>query len=113
MSVFTPSGGAPTGASQDVNIPGVSSPSIINLSMPISGNEYSQLLPLNVKKFLLRSRLSGRLQVAYVSGESLTNFLTVSPGAVYSEEGLEATSPLTLYVNSSKPLDTLELIYWE
>lgn len=113
MSVFTPSGGAPAGATQEVEIAGVSSPTIINLSLPTAGTEYSQLIPLSVKKFMLRSRLSGRLQVAYISGQTNTTFLTISPGCTYTEEGLAATSPLTLYVNSSKPSDVLELILWE
>lgn len=107
MSYFTPGGGQLSIAQT-----GASNPSVQNVSMALAGTEYTVTIPISTKQFELRSRLSGTLQIAYVSGQSGITFRTVPPGCAYIESGLLLNSNLVIYIQSTKPNDTLEAVSW-
>lgn len=89
----------------------VTTPDIINLSMPISGTEYTASLPANTARFFLRSRTDSILQLSYTSGETGTKYLTIYPGETYVEERIDKVS-LDLYLQSSKSAETVEIVSW-
>lgn len=81
---------------------------MFNVSMPVSGTEYSQALPANCKKFIIRSRSKGKIQLAYTTGESGTKYITINPGATFEDNNLYVSQ--TIYFQSSKNTDILELL---
>lgn len=98
----------------DVNVINTSiagSPTIANVSAPISGTEYNFAIPANTKRILIRSRERGRIQFAYIATQSGTNFITVPVGCTKTIDGIQSTGS-TLYFQSSKNGDTLEIEYW-
>lgn len=85
-------------------------PTVANVSASIANTEYSYAVPSGTKRFLIQSRKSGILKVYFSSGSS--TFITVSPGAAYSEINLNPTSNITLYFMSSASSDTVEVLSW-
>lgn len=100
----------PVTATVNINQPG--SPAILNVSAPVSGTEYSFTLPTDTGEFRIRSRSNGKIQFAYTSGQSGTTFLSVPPGSSRTVNNLDLTSSLTVYFQSTKTTDTLEVEYW-
>lgn len=89
----------------------VNSPTIINLSMPIQGNEYYIDLPINVRRFKVKARGLAKLDIAFTPSASQP--MTLSPGCVYEESMLVTSAALTLYIKSNKPNTVIEAVYWE
>ncbi len=102
--------------SLSVNTQGnASTPTIYNVSAPVAGTEYSQVIPAGTKRFTAKLRTGGggaNLQFSYVLGTSGTTFIKVPFGSFYEEQGLNTTSPITFYFQSDKASQTLEMIVW-
>ena len=81
---------------------------ILNVPVALAGTEISQALPANTKGFVLRSRGNSRLQIAFSSGQSGTNYFTVPNGASYEDKNFYSSQ--TLYFQSSKAGETVEII---
>ena len=96
----------------DVNILGVQTPTITNVSAATAGIEYSHTLPAGTKRFILKSRQSGILRIAYSSGATSTNYITVSGGAIYSEEDLTLDVSKDIFFRSTKNSDVIEVLSW-
>jgi hypothetical protein len=111
MSVFSPSGSASGGGS--LSVEGVATPTIINLEMTLADTEYNVIIPEEAKRFYLRTRQGCLLRVAYASGETASNYVTIQYGAGYSEEGLSLTGALTLYLRGNKAAVVIEIVYWQ
>jgi len=95
-----------------VTVDSVSAPTITNLVVATSGTEESHTFSTSVKRFRIRSRGKAKLQIAYTTGETNTTFITLTPGAVYEEEALALSAALTLYLESNKSGDTVEILEW-
>lgn len=83
-------------------------PTIYNVSIITVNTEQSQALPANTKEFLIRSRSKGTMRVAFNSGDTSTDYLTVPAGASY--EVKQFFSSLTIYFQSNKPGDVIEIV---
>lgn len=81
---------------------------IFNLTIAVASTEQSQALPANTKKFIIRTRGKGKLQLAYSSGDSGTTYITVPAGASYEDINLYTSQ--TLYFQSPKVGEIVELI---
>jgi len=89
-----------------------SDPLIFNVPAPLAGTEYSQVIPDNTKALLVRVRDgNGVLQIAFVSGDSSLNYLTVGLGNNLSISGVDLVSK-TLYFQVSKPGKVIEILAW-
>jgi hypothetical protein len=86
------------------------SPTIYNISITLANTEVSQVLTTNTKNFTVKVRGNSKLQIAFVSGESSTNFITVPPGAVFTSEGLNFSG--TLYFQTTQPSQVVEILEW-
>lgn len=95
-----------------LNLPIGTTPTVVNLSMPVSGTEYSFAIPTNTRKIEFSSRKNGKIQYAYTVGGTSTLFKTVSPGVVKEIGDVNVAAGKTLYVVSTKATDTLEIEYW-
>ena len=91
--------------------PAAVSPTIFNKSVPTKNVEVSQVLTANVQKFTVQNRDNGLIKLAFVTAESGTKFISIFPGAVYSEDGIN-TASLTLFMQSPKDSQTVEIVEW-
>lgn len=91
----------------------VTTPTIENFDASLANNEYSYTLPANSKKFCIRARgFEARVQLAYESGESDTNYFTVQRGCSYIENSVIIESGLTIYFQVDKPNTVVEILSW-
>lgn len=87
-------------------------PVITNLSLATADFEYSHTFPLNTRKFSIKPRsVSATIKLAYSSGESGTNYITVPPGG-YWEDLIGVTSNRTIYIQSSTAGTVAEIVSW-
>lgn len=87
-------------------------PTIVNSTITLADTEYSYVIPSGAREFSLRVRNDSILKIAYTSGQSGTNYVTVYPGMTYRRDKLRRSSSLTIYYRSSKSGEVLELEYW-
>jgi hypothetical protein len=85
-------------------------PLVYNVEAEFAGTEYSQALTPNTKSFLIRCRGDAVLKIAFQSGETSTNYITISKGSTYKQENLTFTG--TLYFQSSKAAQVIEILEW-
>jgi hypothetical protein len=83
-------------------------PAIYTVAMATANTEYSQALPANTKKFLIKIRSdSDYLKVKYGAAG---NYITVPKGGSYNEDNLKTSS--TLYFESPTATMTAEIVAW-
>jgi hypothetical protein len=90
----------------------VQTPTIDNVSAPVAGTEYSYALPASTKRFMLQNRGIGKIQLSYNAGDTGTNYLTVTPGNSLSEENIDPTASITLYFQTDKASQIIEVVSW-
>jgi len=87
-------------------------PEIFNVTMPLADTEYSQVLPVDTKRFQIGVRdCLSKFTVGYVSNGPV---FTVERGVVYEEQGikLEATNN-TIYFTGRRDNLVMEIIIWK
>ena len=107
MSAFSPSG---AGSTVNLNVGLKTNPIIYNLQLTNSGTEYSQALPSGTKSFLVRIRSLSKCELRYVSMSS--NYLTLPAGTTYTEQRIDGSSSLTLYLSATKDGQLAEIVAW-
>lgn len=80
---------------------------IYNIAVPTADTEVSQALPANTKQFKIRNRGKAKIQLAYTSGQSGTNFITIMPGNVYVNDNFYQNQ--TLYFQCPQGSQTIEI----
>lgn len=84
---------------------------IHNLTLTVGDYEYSYELPNNTRKFGVRPRDGATIKVSLTSGESGTNFITVSNGGWWHDlVGLSQQK--TIYIQSSEAGSVVEIEAW-
>ncbi len=86
-------------------------PVIHRVIMTLADTEYSQLLPANCKKFLVKCRANYAIRVAFGAGLTTTTYLTVPAGMSYWEDLLQITG-LTLYLRCMTAAQVVEIVAW-
>lgn len=81
---------------------------IFNFTATLANTEYSQALPADTKAFLLRSRGLATTKIAYTSGGTGTDYLTLYPGNVYEDRCFYSSQ--TLYFRSSVAGTVIEIV---
>lgn len=84
---------------------------LYNLSAPVAGTEYSQVLANGTKQFTIVNRGRSKIQWTTVSGESGTNYASIKPGATYSSPDVNLTS-VTIYLQTNVNTQTIEIMEW-
>jgi hypothetical protein len=110
MSAFTPAGSG--GVTTTIQITGATNPQVANVSMPMAGTEYSFTLPTNTKQYAIKLRGSGRIQIAYVAGQSSTLYYTIPRYCYASESDLSLSASLDLFFQSDLAAQVAEIWYW-
>ena len=86
---------------------------IQNIPLALANTEYTISLPSNTKRYQLRVRdhlAKGRL--AFLSGETATNYWTITRGTVVDSENMDFPASSVIYVSVSKPTMVVELRTW-
>lgn len=81
---------------------------VFNVAAATASTEYSQALPANTKRFILRARNRSQIQIAYTSGQSGTTYVTLRPGAVFEDNSFYLTQ--TIYFQCSQGGETVEIV---
>lgn len=90
----------------------ITTPIITNVDAPVAGTEYSYSFQDGSQRFLIQPRTGARLQVAFVAGQSGTQFMSYGPGVTYMEENVILTG-VTVYFQLNKPGQTVEILEWK
>lgn len=86
-------------------------PTIYNVTMTNASTEYSQALPANTRKFLIKCRTGYDIQVCFANGQSGTTYLTVPAGFSYGEDQINDAS-ITLYFQCATAGQVAEIVAW-
>ena len=86
-------------------------PVVYNVTMTNANTEYSQALPANTKKFLIKCRTAYDIKVCFTSGASGTTYLTVPAGSAYCETLIQP-AVLTLYFQCATAAQVAEIVAW-
>lgn len=84
---------------------------IYNKTVPSPASEVSQILSASTKKALVRCRDNARIQLAFVSGDSGTNYITIPSGASLTLEDVVLTGK-TLYFQTNVGGKIVEILEW-
>ncbi len=109
MAVFAPSGPAPLST---VSLQGAQSPTIANVVCILANTEYSYTLPPTTKQFEIGPRGVSTLKFAVISGASGTTYVTIGSGDTRKFDAISLTLGLTVYFQSTKAGETVEIISW-
>ena len=83
---------------------------IFNVTCTLANTEYSQTLPAGTKKFTIRCRGNARTRLAFVSGDTSINWLTIPPGTTFSEDGILYSGDL--YFQTHLANQVIEILAW-
>ena len=91
-------------------------PVIYNVTLTTANTEVSRALPSGTRKFTIQSRdPTVDVKVAFVSGESGSNFITILGNAAWNEDFIHVPGDftLTLYMQStSTAAPIVEIVAW-
>jgi len=79
--------------------------------MTLADTEYSQQLASGTCKYLIQCRGDYDIKLAFVSGASATNYITIRAGQTYYEDGID--DGRTLYFQCATAAQVAEIIAWE
>ena len=95
-----------------VSIPLALVPVIVNQTSPLLANtEFAVALPVGTQQFRLKSRKITRIKIAYVLGETVTNYYTLPLGADFYENFIGSVG--IIYLSCDKPSQDIELIAYK
>jgi hypothetical protein len=87
-------------------------PTIMNVLAPVANTEVSFQLPVLAKRFLIKTRTSASFKMSFQVGGTTTNYISLSSGSVYNEDGVVLSGPLDIYASTGKSGETIEVLYW-
>lgn len=74
---------------------------ILNEVLLLADTEYTITLPSFTQRYTIFTRDRKKMQLAYVAGETDTNYLTILPGDTHDSSRLDYLSAKTLYLKTS------------
>lgn len=84
---------------------------IENDTVSLADTEQSHTFPPYTKAFSAKARGVGKIKLSFDAGASGTTYLTIWPGAVYTQENIGSAST-TIYFQSPVAGLVLELVSW-
>ena len=87
-------------------------PTIYNVDMTTANTEYSQALPANTRKLDIKLRVQNALlKIAFVEGESGTNYIQISYGSSLHLENVKLNN-IIVYFQSPSNSQVCEILAW-
>lgn len=108
---YTDANPVPIDGAISVTVGGIAAPQIINTPAPAL-SEYMISIPSATKTFNIKMRNSMGMRIAWVSGDTSSNYITMQPGTVYGRENLLLSASLLIYVFPKIAGSVIELEYW-
>ena len=99
-------------SSVSVTVPKSTTPFVLNVTIAVKNTEESFNVPANTKSISFQARKDGLIKYAFSVGDSETTYKTVDPGAEEVLGDLDLITPLTVYFQTTKDNDVLEVLYW-
>lgn len=89
-------------------------PSIVAIDLTVADTEVPVPLPVNTVKFLVKVRnATSDLKIGFAANSTSSSaYISVPRGTAFREDGILAPN-LTLYIQSSKPNQTVEILSWK
>lgn len=88
-------------------------PIIANIPIVAANTEYSYTFPTATKQFSLKDRDgNSKIRIAYISGDTATNYRTVEMGSIYGVNSISTAASFTIYFQSNKATRVLEIVSW-
>lgn len=82
---------------------------VSTVSLLAANTEYSTVLPAGTKSFMIQNRNNGLVKFKH---QSAGDYWTLFPGQPYFLHTIKASAAITLYLESTSPSQTVELISW-
>lgn len=86
-------------------------PTIFNLTLTLADTEYSYTIPELSFKVMCKARTSVPLKMAYTSGASGTNYITIPSDQTYWDDNI--TTSVTFYFQCATAGTVVELLTWQ
>lgn len=83
--------------------------SVLNTTLTLANIEYSVAIPTGTKTFCLQNRADGVVKVRSTSGG---DYWTLFPGQPYYISNIKAAASVTIYLESPKAGQIVEIIAW-
>lgn len=84
---------------------------IYNLTLTNADTEYSQALPENTFKVMIKARsTTAAMKLSYTSGESGTTYFTIPAGQTYWDDNINTSQ--TVYLQSPTAGTVAEIMAW-
>lgn len=93
----------------DASIGNVSTEIIEHVTLTLANTEYSYTLPANTAAFMVKSQSGHDFKYASVAGQSGTKYLTLP---VYEKSGIEPIATRTIYFQSKRAGEVMEISSW-
>lgn len=87
----------------------LTTPLVSILSMPLANTEYSFTFPAGTKEYALQNRANGLVKYKTVS---LGDYWTLFPGQPYYINNIKGSATVTVYFESPKIAQTIEILSW-
>jgi hypothetical protein len=101
----------PVEGTLSVVIGGLSNPIIMNTPAPAL-TEYLLQLPSQTQEFMIKMRSSCGYKLAWASGGTLVNYISLPVGTVYKQSNLKLNSILNVYIMPTVAGSVIETQYW-
>ena len=87
----------------------IDTPVVANHTLAVANTEYTISLPAGTKTFALQNRDEGLIKLKTTSGGP---YFSLFPGQPYYIANIKGTASVTIYAESPKGSQTLEIIAW-
>jgi hypothetical protein len=98
--------------SGEVDIQNPNTMEMINTTIALKNTEVSINLPDDTKRYEISIRNSAKVQLAFVAGQTNTNFRTIFAGNDWNSGDIDIPNSTTIYVRSNKDNTIIETTVW-
>lgn len=90
----------------------VSTPAISRVTIAAANTEQSFALPANTKRFMIQNVGASLMKLAFANGTSGVTYFSIYPFTHYGEEKISTSASITLYFQTAKAGDIIEIVTW-
>lgn len=95
----------------EVDLDKANSQQIQNINISTANTEFIVNLPNNTKRYFLKVRnAESKMRLAFISGETVNNYIDISRGAVFDSKDINLSLNSTIYMQTDKANVVLEVL---
>lgn len=96
----------------DVDVNSISSPFTLNPVLALANTEYMVTIPQTARFLMIKIRGNALSRVSFVAGGTSSNYFTIEYGCFYSWQNIKLNNNLNIYIQTNKPNQIAEILYW-